>query len=106
MEKKYYERRINDRFYYEGNASYMRMGDTASLPDTSYSTAEILDISSGGVRLKLNNNPTLNEGTLLIAKIPLHGITTTMPVLARVQWVSEEKEKAAYQAGIKFLMGN
>ncbi len=106
MEKNYYEKRINERFHYEGNASYMRMGDTSSLPDTSYSMAEIIDISSGGVRLRLKNNLMLNEGTLLIAKVPIHGIAATMPTIARVQWVSEEKEKVAYQAGIKFLMGN
>lgn len=104
MEKNYYERRFNERFHYEGKASYMRMGDASNLPDTSYSTAEIVDISSGGSRLRLNQL-MLKEGTLLITKVSLPGISATMPVIAKVQWVREESEKN-YQAGIKFVLGN
>lgn len=105
MEKNNNEKRIYNRFPYEGSMRYMRMGDMSNLPDTSYSTADVLDISSGGVRLRLNQIG-LNEGTLLITKVPLRGMSVTMPVLARVQWVSEENETTTYQAGIKFLLEN
>lgn len=104
MEKNNYEKRINDRFPYEGYISYMRMGDISNLPDTSYSMAEVLDISSGGLRLR-HNQSMLNEGMLLITKVPLPGVPAMIPVLGRVQWVIEENERT-YQAGIKFLIGN
>lgn len=104
MEKTNYEKRIHDRFPYEGYANYMRMGDISNLPDTSYSMADILDISSGGLRLR-HNQLMLNEGMLLITKVPLPGMSAAIPVLGRVQWVSEESERT-YQAGIKFLIGN
>lgn len=104
MEKSNYERRFFERYPYKGTLSYMRMGDATSLPDTSYSNAEILNISSGGLGLKVNQ-PNLNEGTLLIVKIQLPDISATIPVIARVQWISEMGENN-HQAGIKFILGN
>ncbi len=104
MEKKNHEKRIHNRYLFDGTLSYMRMGDMHKLPDTDYSVAEIADISSGGLRLKLNQ-PMLNEGSLLITKFPVSGTSATIPVIARVQWINKESENS-FQAGIKFIIEN
>jgi len=98
------EKRLYERFPLTSYASYMRMGDSANLPDMSYSMAEILDISNGGLRMRLPQLMII-EGTLLITRVPLPGVSATIPVIARVQWVMEESERTC-QAGLKFLLGN
>lgn len=66
--------------------------------------AEILDISSGGVKLRLPLTE-IHEEILMIAKVPLPNISASLPVLAKVQWVKNESECTCI-AGIKFMLGN
>ncbi len=98
------EKRMQPRFLYKSYASYMKMGDVCNLPDLCYSMAEILDISGGGLRLRLPQ-PLVNEETLMITKIPLSGISATLPVFVKVQWVKAESENTCI-AGLQFVLGN
>jgi hypothetical protein len=98
------ERRMQQRFPYKSYASYMKLGDARNLPDIYYTMAEVIDICGGGVRLRLPQ-PTINDGTLMITKIPLTGISASLPVLSKVQWVAEETKDTCI-VGIKFVLGN
>ncbi len=98
------ERRMQQRFSYKSYASFMKLGDTHNLPDMHYTMAEIIDVSGGGARLRLPLS-TVNEEILMITKFPLPGISASLPVLTKVQWVKDESENTCI-AGIKFILGN
>lgn len=98
------EKRMQQRFPYKSYASYMKLGDIYNLPDLSYSMAEVIDISGGGAKLRLPL-PTISIETLMITKVPLQGISVSLPVLTRVQWVKDETDKTCI-AGVKFILGN
>ena len=98
------ERRMQVRFPYKNQGSFIRLGDIKTPPDTSYSVAEIIDISAGGAKLRLPSQD-IKEETLMITKIGLPGISASLPVLTKVQWIEKESEKTCI-AGIKFILGN
>lgn len=98
------ERRIQQRFPYKSYASYMKLGDASNLPDMHYSMAEVIDISGGGAKLRLPVS-SINIETMMITRIPLLGISASLPVLTKVQWVKDESENTCI-VGIKFVLGN
>lgn len=104
MLKKSQEKRIYKRYPFEATITYIKLGDIKSPPDINYSAAKISDISSGGFKLELNQ-ASLDNGALLLIKLPLPDTTVMIPVIARVQWISKDNGKSVY-VGVKFIIEN
>lgn len=96
------KKRVSVRFPYTRPVSYMAMGKSGRPPDKVAVHGEILNLSSGGMRIQTERQ-ALEEGTVLQVLFPLSEPPVTIPVLAQVRWVREEMP-GKYQVGLRFMI--
>jgi hypothetical protein len=96
------EKRSFQRFPYGCPMNFMAMGQTVSLPDTDYASGEIINISDGGMKIKVEGR-AFEGGRVLLVRVPIKGIKSSVPTLAKVQWAISE-ETGVYEAGLKFVV--
>ncbi len=95
------ENRFAIRFLYNRPVDYMVMGDAAHPPIAPSVPAEIMDVSSSGMKVRVKGWQ-LSKGVVLRLRVPLSDIRITLPVLAQVRW-SKKEEDGEYQAGLRFI---
>lgn len=100
MQDKTVERRTNPRFLCARQFSYFAMGDLLHPPAKAPVQGKILDISNSGMRIKVKEH-YLNNGAIMIVKIPVFQIEARIPTLAEVKWVKESQPGC--QAGLRFV---
>ncbi|NCO67175.1 MAG: PilZ domain-containing protein [Nitrospirae bacterium] len=96
------EKRVSIRYPYTRPVSYMALGESGRPPDKVAVHGEILNLSSGGMRIRTERQ-ALEEGTVLQVWFPLSEPPVTIPVLAQVRWVREEMP-GEYQVGLRFMI--
>jgi len=96
------EKRESVRYPYTRPVSYMALGESGRPPDKVAVHGEILNLSSGGMRIRTERQ-ALEEGTVLQVWFPLSEPPVTIPVLAQVRWVREEMP-GEYQVGLRFMI--
>jgi len=96
------KKRVSVRFPYTRPVSYMAMGKSGRPPDKVAVHGEILNLSSGGMRIQTKRQ-ALEEGAVLQVWFPLSEPPVTIPVLAQVRWVREEIP-GNYQVGLRFMI--
>jgi len=96
------KKRVSDRFPYTRPVSYMAMGSRVYPPDKVAVHGEIVDLSSGGMRIRTKRQ-ALEEGAVLQVWFPISEPPVTVPVLAQVRWVKEEIP-GNYQVGLRFVI--
>ena len=65
-------------------------------------SSEILDLSEHGLRIRLRNR-TIEEGTVLLIKVPVSSAPVTVPSLAQVRWIKAGKARTC-EAGLKYVI--
>lgn len=100
MEGQASEYRVNNRFDYRHPLTCLIMGDMARLPEKVALQASIMDISSGGLGIYVENE--LTQGAVMLVRIPVAGTEANVPTLAAVQW--SKPNCNGYHAGLKFVM--
>jgi hypothetical protein len=78
------------------------MGDPNRPPSHHIARGEILDLSNGGMKIRIKTQAHLAEGAVVIARIPLRNIKAAVPTLAIVRWT--KTLDAGSQAGLRFIM--
>lgn len=101
-ETKKKERRGDSRFPYLRPFSYVAMWDPSRPPSHATARGEILDLSNGGMKIRIKRQTHLTEGVVVIARIPLRNIKAAVPTLAIVKWT--KALDAGLQAGLRFIM--
>ncbi len=96
------EKRVSVRFPYTRPVSYMALGESGRLPNKVVVHGEILNLSSGGMRIQTKRQ-SLEEGAVLQVWFPISEPPVTIPVLAQVRWVREEIP-GNYQVGLRFMI--
>jgi hypothetical protein len=96
------KKRVSVRFPYTRPVSYMAMGDYVYPPDKVAVHGEIVDLSSGGMRIRTERQ-AIEEGTVLQVWFPVSEPPVTVPILTQVRWVREEMP-GNYQVGLRFMM--
>ncbi len=101
------ERRLTQRFSYSGRAVCETSADatTQNPQETSQTNrfeAQIENVSKGGIGLWTKK--VLKRTEIIKIGIPVSTSETAIPTLAEVQWVNEESNKNAYQAGLRFIL--
>jgi hypothetical protein len=96
------EKRGDFRYSYKADVSYIALGGSAQPPDKKFASAEILDLSNNGARIRLKRR-VLKEGTMLQVRIPMPGIQVTVPTLAEVRWMKEQSS-GHHQVGLIFVV--
>ena len=101
IEKK--ERREHMRLLYSNTLSYKLWGNNLTVSEQFFRDADILDISTGGVKIRakaLGSN--FEVGSVLFFNIPLPKMPVILPVFGKVKWIMPEKQKSC-QIGIQFM---
>lgn len=96
------ERRGESRFPYCRAFRYVATGE----PRRSFShrvvSGEILDLSNGGMKIRLKRRALLADGAVVVARIPLRNIKATVPTVAVVRWT--KALDSGLLAGLRFVM--
>ncbi len=100
------EKRRHVRVPYYHSLQYGMHSLTFSLPQKFLRNADILDISSGGVRIRTISLETNFEiGSILFLNIPIPRMPIIIPTLGKVRWIKLDNNKTR-QIGIEFTMSN
>ncbi len=78
------------------------MGNTTHAPDKTDSLGEILDVSDTGIKIR-EEGRSLQDGSVIVIRVPLAETQTTVPAMAQVRWV-KSVEPGFYEAGLMFMV--
>jgi hypothetical protein len=95
-------RRGEPRFLYTHYISCIRIGKGGHPPDEVPHKGEILDLSDGGMKIRIKER-ALGENNMLQVRIPVSEIPVTIPALTKVVWV-REKGALVYDVGLRFVI--
>ncbi|MBI2471516.1 MAG: PilZ domain-containing protein [Planctomycetes bacterium] len=106
MKKHEDEKRRNKRISYPqpASTSFIVMGDFIHPPNTYDVKGEILDVSNGGMKIRVDGNPP-EKGSVLRVLVPVHvapDVQAVIPVLTQVRWVKGSSNED-HQVGIRFM---
>ncbi len=101
MDRQAEDMRLHVRFPFRTRVSYTVMGDNFHLPGMFPAEAETVDSSECGLGICLEDI-AVDAGSMLVLRIRVSGFLTTVPVLAKVRWVTEN-EHGVCRAGLEFL---
>lgn len=96
------EKRAVVRYPYKSSVNFTSLGYRAHPPERAETTAEIMDLSDSGLKIRMEGR-VLEEGNMLRVRIPIAGILATVPTLAQVIW-TKRQDARAYQAGLRFVV--
>ncbi len=65
-------------------------------------SGQILDLSNGGMKIRVKRRAWLSDGAVVVARIPLRNIKATVPTVAVVRWT--KSLDMGLLAGLRFLM--
>lgn len=107
MKKLTEEKRMSVRIPYASPTSYRAMGSLVCPPSAVDVQGEILDISDGGLRIRVDGQ-AIEPGTILCIRVPVNAkskskTSITFPVLAEVRWVRKAALKDR-QVGVRFIV--
>jgi len=94
--------RAAQRFSCKSSVGLVVLSSHGQPPDKDAISGEIMNISGGGMRMRFQGQ-TLEEGVVLLVKMPLSLAPVTVPSIAQVKWIKEEKP-GTYQAGLQYLI--
>lgn len=94
--------RQSERYQFICPISFITLGDMRYPPYEVSKEAEIVDISNGGMKIRLRGS-LLKEGAMIQVRIPLSEFEVHVPVLTEVRWVREEAGDNAQIGGLRFL---
>ncbi len=97
------ERRQHKRIPYINTLTYKIVGTFTPLPEKFLRNADIIDISSGGIRIRtLSVETNFELNSLIFLNIPMPNMPVTIPAMGKVKWIKLEKFNTR-QIGIEFI---
>jgi hypothetical protein len=94
--------RANERFPCKSPKCFVSLNTLGKELDKDAFSGQIMNLSLGGMGLRLTVQ-TLEEGVILLIKMPLSLAPVTVPSIAQVKWIKEEKP-GTFQAGLQYLI--
>jgi hypothetical protein len=100
-------KRKNSRFQFSKPVptSFIVMGDFIHIPSADDIQCEIVDISTSGMRIKVNGKPP-EKGSVIRILIPIPiapDVQTVVPILTQVRWVKRITNKD-HNLGLLFMV--
>ena len=96
------QKRAGSRIPFKRPMQFKVMGNAVHPTDTIAVDGEILDVSDLGMKIR-EEGRQLQDGFVLVIRVPITETRTTVPALAQVKWVKPEKP-GVYEAGVMFMM--
>ncbi len=97
-----YQKRASRRVPFKSSMRFKVMGNATRLPDKAAIDGEILDVSDTGMKIR-GEGRSLQEGCVLVIRVPIAETRTSVPAIAEVKWVKFEKP-GSYEAGLMFIV--
>ncbi len=97
-----HQKRVSRRISFKRSIRFKVMGNTIHPPDNIATDGEILDVSDAGMKIR-EEGRSLQDGFVLVIRVPITGTRTTVPTMAQVQWV-KPAEPGFYEAGLMFMV--
>ncbi len=95
--------RAVQRFPCKFPVSFLALGGRGHPQAIGAVSSEIMDLSDNGMRIRLQRR-TLEKGTVLLIKVPLSSAPVSVPSIAEVIWIKEDKPGTC-EAGLKYVIG-
>jgi hypothetical protein len=95
------QKRASHRISFKHPMQFKVMGNATHPPDKTAIEGEILDVSNTGMKIK-EEGRTLQDGLVLVIRVPIAEAPITVPTMAQVQWV-RPAEPGFYEAGLMFM---
>ncbi|GEM_PF-2034823 len=102
MDKLKTNKRADERACIKGTVSLRKLGDNNSSPISTYTGADALDISKGGIRLRTYSG--VNKGDVVLVDIPVTGWMKNVNAICEVRWTGSDSEGRT--AGLSFMSIN
>lgn len=97
-----HQKRASLRVSFKRSIRFKVMGNTTHPPDEAAANGEILDVSDTGMKIR-EEGRSLQDGSVLVIRVPIADTQTTVPAMAQVQWV-KPAEAGFYEAGLMFVV--
>ena len=94
--------RVHVRFPFRKPVSYRVLGDDSHPPWDFTADGEIIDLSNYGARI-CYRDMMVKVGFMLVLRISVSEIPTTVPTLVQVKWVKEDAP-GVWHAGLSFML--
>jgi hypothetical protein len=96
------EKRSWKRFRHKRSIPYVNMGEAGLYPEHASGNIELLDLSDGGMRLRIEGLFPI-EGAIVQIRIPINGKLIALPVFAQIRW-AKKVQSTRYYVGLQFLL--
>ena len=97
-----HQKRESRRVPFKRSTLFKVMGNATHLPDKTAIDGEILDVSDAGMKIR-EEGRSLQDGFVLLIRVPMAETRTTVPAMAQVRWVKPSKP-GFYEAGLMFMV--
>ena len=96
------ERRSSRRFPHYKRIQFIPLSSTRHLTDDYPRQGYIVNIGKDGLRMRIRGE-LLEKGAFISIRMPVTEKKTTVPALAEVRWVKEQKP-GDYHVGLRYMM--
>jgi hypothetical protein len=97
------ERRQTKRLPFSCPVSIMTFADAKGPANEFFARGEVINISSGGMHIRIKNH-VIKKGTALRIMIPiLSDFQVTVPVLSEARWTRKDSPDS-FRIGVRFLI--
>ncbi len=96
------EKRAARRVPFKRPIQFKMMGNATHPADKIAINGEILDVSDTGMKIR-EEGRLLEDGHVLVIRVPITETQTTVPAMAQVKWVKPERP-GVYEAGLMFMV--
>lgn len=95
------DKRASKRFDHRRSIPFVDMGDMGRYPEEISGAIQLLDLSYGGMKLRIEGLFPI-EGSIIQIRIPINGNLIAVPVFAQIKWAKKVQPKR-YHVGLEFL---
>ena len=96
------QKRSSHRVPFKRSMRFKVLGNTAHPPDKTAIEGEILDVSDEGMKIR-EEGRQLQDGFMIVIRVPIPETQTTVPAMAQVRWV-KASELGFCEAGLMFMV--
>ena len=96
------ERRSSKRFPHFQRIHFIPLSTTDHISEEIQRQGYIVNICKDGLRMQIRGK-LLQEGSFITVRMPVTARKTTVPTLAEVRWVKEQKP-GDYHVGLRYMM--
>ncbi len=97
-----HQQRASHRVPFKRSMRFKVMGNNSHRPGKTAIEGEILDVSDEGMKIR-EEGRSLEDGHIIVIRVPIAETETTVPAMAQVRWVKPSKP-GFYEAGLMFMV--